>query len=191
MKGKPVNELEGEKRTFGLTILTESGVLSFSIDTSAAGKVQTTVIANRDPLTGEVADYKTCLPTYAETTKIVVGDGITSLSGFASLPKLESVELAASVDTVSRSCFASCAALHTVYITGKEAVKGTFDLSGIKLIDKYAFDGCTDAEKVILAPDYTGSLPADCLKNMGYKELEIPRGNIINYKQRSFKKQLS
>ena len=157
-------------------ILDENGVLSFSIDGTAVGKVQSTQIINRDPLTGAAADYKTCLPTYAEVTKIIVGDGITSVEGFASLAKLETVELAESVATVGRSAFASCSSLHTIYIKGKEPQKGTFDLSHIKLIDKYAFDGCKNGENVILAPDYTRSLPADCLKNMGFKTLEIPEG---------------
>ncbi|MBQ8207915.1 MAG: leucine-rich repeat protein [Clostridia bacterium] len=156
--------------------MTEDGTLTFEIDPTATDKVASTVIANLDPITGTVSNYNTHLPTYAEAVKIFIGEGITSISGLSCLANLKQVELPSSVTFIGRACFETNGALESVYIKGTEPVAGTFDLSYVTKLEVYAFDGCTKADKVILSPNYAGNIPAESLKNLKFKELEIPEG---------------
>ncbi len=171
-EGYTLND-EGQATNIKWT-LEENGTLTFAIDAEATDKVSTTVISNKDPLTGSVANYNTCLPTYSEAVKIVIGDGITEIYGFSYIKGLEQVELAPSVEILGNNCFQTNGALKSVYIRDNEPIEGTIDLSNITALGKYTFDGCTSVTNVILSAKYSGTLPLECLKNLKIKALTIP-----------------
>ncbi len=162
----------------------ENGVLTFEIDENATDKVQTTVIENKDPKTGSSADWSGSLPTYAETTKIIIGDGITEVSGFAALYSLNEVEIPTSLAVLGDSAF-QCSTICSIYIRGNESVYGFFDLSNIEALGAFCFDGCYRLSMVGLNENMTGEIPAEVFKGTALGEITIPEG-ITKISNRAF-----
>ncbi len=154
----------------------ENGVLTFEIDPAATDKVQTTELFGKDPITGTANSWDKNLPTFADAVKIVIGDGITAIAGFSALESLQQVELATSVTTIKGATFESDRALQSVYVRGTSPVAGTFDFSYVTSIGGYCCDATQKMTKLILNPNLAGELPAECFKNNGLTELEIPAG---------------
>ena len=156
--------------------MTEDGVLTFEIDPMATDKVQTTELYGKDPVTGTTHSWNKNLPTYAEAVKIVIGDGITAITGFSANKNLLEVELAPSVTTLGSSVFQTDHNLKSVYIKGNLPIEGCFDLSNITSMSIYSFDDCRKLTKVTLNPDYVGVIPLECFKETALEEIEIPEG---------------
>ncbi|MBR3966710.1 MAG: leucine-rich repeat protein [Clostridia bacterium] len=154
----------------------ENGVLTFEIDAAATDKVQTTALYGKDPVTGSTNGWDKCLPTFAEAVKIVIGDGITNVAGFSALPKLQQVELAASVTKLVGATFECSRALQSVYIRGTEPTTGLFDFSNIVSFGGYCCDGVQLMTKVVLNANLAGELPIEVLKGTKLSEIEIPAG---------------
>ncbi len=161
-----------------------SGTLTFEIDPDAKDKVQTTVIINKDPKTGSSADWSRCLPTYAEATKIIIGDGITEVSGFAALHSLGDVEIPKSLKILGASAF-QCSTISSLYIRGNENTYALFDLSNIEVIGPYCFDGCYKLSMVSLNNNMKGEIPAEAFKGTALGEITIPEG-ITKIANRAF-----
>lgn len=165
--------------------MTADGVLSFAIDTTATGKVETTELFNKDPKTGDGGTYNKNLPTFAEAVKVVIGDGITAVAGFSYNRNLLQVELAPSVTVIKSSAFQSDSALQSVYVRGNEPVKGFFDLTNISAMYKWAFDGCKLMNKVQLSDKYNTDIPVECFKATTLKECEIP-ASVLSIGDKTF-----
>ncbi|MBR6603588.1 MAG: leucine-rich repeat protein, partial [Clostridia bacterium] len=158
--------------------MTEDGTLSFEIDKESSN-ASSTVIVNRDPITGTKANYKTCNPTYEKAVKIIIGEGITEISGFAKLTQLTSVEIPTSLKTIEKYAFEVDTALTSIYLKGTTPLQGTFDLSHIEKIGTYTFDSCPKLTKVILNPSYCYEFGTECFKNTAITEIEIPSGTTV------------
>ncbi|MBR3966356.1 MAG: leucine-rich repeat protein [Clostridia bacterium] len=156
--------------------MTEDGVLTFEIDAAATDKVQTTELYGVDPVTGTKNNWNTNLPTFADAKKIIIGDGITAVAGFSALSKLQTVELAPSVNTIKRAAFEYGTSLSSVYIRGNEPSDGLFDFSNVTAVQSYCLDGCLKLTNLVLSPNYAGELPAECFKYNGLTEIELPTG---------------
>lgn len=165
----------GEETNIKYTI-TEAGILTFEIDASATDKVQSTEIHNRDPLTGDVSSWEKVCPTFDLVSKVIIGDGITSVAGLANNQKLKVVEFPTSLTTVNHAAFESCRSLVTIYVKGNDPVEGTFDLTYVTKLEGYCFDGCWPSI-VKFNPNLTGEIPQEVFKNnSALKELDIPAG---------------
>ena len=156
----------------------ESGVLTFEIDASATDKVQTTVLSNKDPVTGSGSSWNKCLPTFADVVKIVIGDGITEIAGFSALQKLKQVEIPTSLVRLIGPTFECSPNLQSVYIRGTEAVAGLFDFSNITYFEAYCCDGTYNLTKLKLNPNYSGSIFAEAFRGSSLTEVEIPAGVV-------------
>ncbi len=165
----------GEETNIKYTV-TEAGILTFEIDASATDKVQTTEIDNKDPLTGLVANWNTALPTFDKVSKVIIGDGITSINGMQNNQQLKVVEFPTSLTTVGDTAFESCRNLATIYVKGNDPVEGNFDLTNVTKLGGYCFDACTPFV-VKLNPNLAGEIPQEVFKNnSNLKELDIPEG---------------
>ncbi|MBR6604116.1 MAG: leucine-rich repeat protein [Clostridia bacterium] len=156
--------------------MTEDGILTFEIDPDATENVKTTSITSKDPVTGQSAKWDKANPTYEGATKLIIGDGITSVSGFAALITLKEVEVPTSLVHIGNAAFECTYSIHTFYVRGTEKEKGTFDFSYITKFDPYCFDGTPGIKKVKLNPALKGDLPAEFLKGARITDLEIPEG---------------
>lgn len=166
---------DGEETNIKYTV-TEAGILTFEIDASATDKVQSTEIPNRDPLTGLVANWNTALPTFDKVSKVIIGDGITSINGMQNNQQLKVVEFPTSLTTVGDTAFESCRNLATIYVKGNDPVEGNFDLTNVTKLGGYCFDACTPFV-VKLNPNLAGEIPQEVFKNnSNLKELDIPEG---------------
>ncbi len=156
--------------------MTSDGILSFEIDASATDKVATTEIYNKDPVTGTATAWNAACPTYADAVKIIFGDGITAINGFACLQSLTSVIIPESLTVINGPGFECASILQSITLSGNTEVVGTADLSKITKLGAYSFDNCKKISNVILSPDYAGVLDTEVFKMMPITELEIPEG---------------
>lgn len=161
--------------------VTDGGEVTVEIDASATDKVQTTVVPYKDPITGEKGSWNKALDTFNGATKLIVGDGITSLPAIMiNNQKLETVEIPASLVELTGQTFETCSKLKTIYIRGNDPVEGTFDLTNITKLDNYVFDGCGSVSAIKLNPNYADVLPIEFIKNnAALTELEIPAGTTM------------
>ncbi len=160
--------------------MTEDGTLTFTVDTAATDKLASTALVNKDPVTKETGAWNRVLPTFKGAQKIIIGDGITSVTGFIAMDTLKTVELPESCVELSGTTFELCTSLSTVYVKGNEPVEGTFDLSNITKLAKYSLDGCRAVKKIILNPAFTGEINPQVFKGtISLTEIEIPAGVTV------------
>lgn len=155
----------------------EDGTLTFEIDASASDKVASTVIPNRDPVTGERGDWNKSLPSYTGAEKIIIGDGITSVSGFMCLDTLKSVEVPKSLVIADEQAFQGAYRCTAFYVRGTQPEDGTFDFRYMTTFKKMSFDSCCYIKKIIFNEALTGNLPLEFIKEpVNLTELTIPAG---------------
>ncbi len=160
--------------------MTEDGTLTFTIDAAATGKISTTVLYNKDPVTKVVGKWNQVLPTFSSAKKVVIGDGITGIAGFIANTTLKTVELPESCVELVGTTFELCTSLTTIYVKGNEPVEGTFDLSNVTKLAKYSLDGCRAVKKIILNPAFTGEINPQVFKGtVSLTEIEIPAGVTV------------
>lgn len=167
-----------------------NGTLTFEIDANAAGKIATTELYGKDPVTGEENDWDSNLPTFADAVKVVVGDGITGIAGLSALKSLKEVELAPSVTKIAKCTFQSDASLSSVYIRGNSPVAGCFDFTNITFLGDYCCDGTSKLTALKLNPNYVGAIGREFFKRNQLAEVEIPAG-VTEIKQGAFTSSLS
>ena len=165
--------------------MTEDGTLTFEIDPAATDKVQSTALSRKDPVTGSGSGWDKCLPTFGDAVKVVIGDGITMVTGLSAMKSLTQVELAPSVTTIDGTAFECSRALSSVYIRGTEPVAGLFDFSNITKFGDYCCDGTEKLSTLKLNPNYVGALGTEYFKNNKLAEIEIPAGVTV-IKNRAF-----
>ena len=157
--------------------MTADATLSFEIDASATDKLSSTVIPNRDPVTGERGDWNKALPTYSGAKKIIIGDGITEVSGFMCLDTLLGVEVPTSLTIAGEQAFQGAYRCTSLYVRGTQPEKGTFDFTYFTVFKKMSFDSCCSISKIIFNENLTGNLPHEFIKEcVKMKELTIPAG---------------
>ena len=157
--------------------MTADATLSFEIDASATGKVSSTVIPDRDPVTGESGDWNKALPTYKGAKKIIIGDGITEVSGFMCLDTLLSIEVPNSLKIAGNQAFQGAYRCKSLYVRGTSPVDGVFDLSNFTEFKRMSFDSCCAIKNIIFNEDLTGNIPHEFIKEcVGMTELTIPAG---------------
>lgn len=82
-------------------------------------------------------------------------NSVTSVSGnfFTGMTSLKTVMLPSTVSSIDGAVFEHCRKLESVYLEGNSPEQGVFDLSFVKKISSYAFDGCEQLKSVIFSPD--------------------------------------
>ncbi len=110
------------------------------------------------------------------TKAVYVNPNFTKIdSSFAEHTNLKTVEIPASVTTITESCF-NGSGLTTLYITGNEMVENVVDLSNITNIGSMAMASC-QAEYIYLSDDLTGTWANNMfLKCSKLKYMRIPVG---------------
>ncbi len=77
---------------------------------------------------------------------------VTELSSgsFIGLENLESVCIPHSLTSIGTAAFEHCKKLESVYLVGDQPRSGVFDMSRVKFIGNYCFDGCGEMTEIIL-----------------------------------------
>ncbi|MBQ8208398.1 MAG: leucine-rich repeat protein [Clostridia bacterium] len=116
-------------------------------------------------------DYKSLI-----TKAVYVNPNFTKIdSSFAKHASLKTVELPASVTTITESCF-NQSGLTTLYVTGNEMVESVVDLRNVTSIGGMAMAGC-QAKNILLSDDLTGTWGNNMFwncSNLTY--IRIPKG---------------
>ncbi len=115
---------------------------------------------------------------YKQITRATVADNVVTLNNgaFVAIPNLHTVMIGKNTTTFKHAAFESCTNLKTIYRNGNEPVVGTFDLSELKSLGSYLFDGCRYVENIILPTEGSYSLNTEFLKtNHKLKEIYIPK----------------
>ena len=115
---------------------------------------------------------------YNSITKIVLIDSITSISAycFYGMKQLKEVQISEKLNSIEDGAFMGCQSLCSVYYKGNEPIVGEFDLTGLKNISQYSFDGGAKKATVIkLSEDFDGSIGYQAFKSSGVVSLVIPK----------------
>lgn len=174
-EGYTVTE-KGEATNIKWHIEEEDGekVLYFETDSASSG-VKTTVVEGRE------ADGKGVgwgnnknVPWYGggKITKIVFGDGITAATGGVYMV-ISSVRTIVTSDSFTKTGYATFECNASLDTFGKEGTpKGTVDLSGMKELGYYCFDGAKFGN--IVFGENVKSIPTECFKSNKFKEIVFP-----------------
>lgn len=86
-------------------------------------------------------------------TKVIVAENIKTLSGLACgfMTNLKQVEITENLTEITGACFESSTSFGTLYMRGDTPVEGHVDLTNIKRLGSYTFDGCKGIKTVEFA----------------------------------------
>jgi len=101
-------------------------------------------------------------------TKIVIGDGITSIAAraFHDLDHVTEVQLGSSLKTIGNNAFFDCEELQSIYIP-----------ASVSLVDRYAFSGCYRLATVTFDPQIQSLvIESDSFRGCSVTELTLPSG---------------
>lgn len=138
-----------------------SGNIAFEVHSEADGNVlyffiDESVVSDNTVLTcagsSDKQAWNTTDITAAKIKKVVIGDGITAITGslFYKMSALTTVELPESLSAInSNYTFYGCNTLTTVYTRGKTPVVGTFFFSNMTIASNNCFNYCRGVEQYI------------------------------------------
>ncbi len=104
------------------------------------------------------SSYKTtAIATYfgGITRAYIEAESVSEISGnfFTGMEKLEQIMLPYSLTKLNGAVFEHCRALTSLYYAGKEPENGVFDISSVKNISAYCFDGCSGMKTIVFSDE--------------------------------------
>ncbi len=89
------------------------------------------------------------------TRAYIEAENVSEIAGnfFTGMEKLVQVMLPCSLETLNGAVFEHCRGLESIYYVGNEPESGVFDLSTVKNISSYCFDGCEKMNSFIFSAD--------------------------------------
>ncbi len=163
-------------------------ICTFEIDAAATDKAQATVV------TGYTAEGKkvgwgnnTDVPWYygGKVHKMIFKEGITGVDGgvYMVIASIKTVEVSKDFASIGYASFECNASFNTFMITGNEYVPGLCDLTYLKTLGSYCFDG--DKFTNIIFGENIKDVPTECFKGNNLREINFP-ANISSISGKSF-----
>lgn len=89
------------------------------------------------------------------TNAYIEAQNVTEITGnfFSGMEKLTKIMLPYSLTTLGGAVFEHCRALRSLYYPGNEPQEGVFDVSTVKNIFAYCFDGCAGMNSIIFSKE--------------------------------------
>lgn len=163
-------------------------ICTFEIDASATDKVPATVV------TGYSAEGKKVgygnnkeIPWYynGKINKMVFKEGITGVEAgvYMVIASIKTIEVSKDFASIGYASFECNAGLNCFVTTGNEAVPGLCDLTNLKTLGSYAFDGGKFTD--IIFGENMKDVPSEAFKGNRIKEVNFP-ANITNVGGKAF-----
>ncbi|MBR3965738.1 MAG: leucine-rich repeat protein [Clostridia bacterium] len=163
-------------------------ICTFEIDASATDKVPATVV------TGYSAEGKKVgygnnkeIPWYydGKIHKMIFKEGITGVDGgvYMVISSIKTVEVSKDFVTIGYASFECNASFNTFMVTGTEYKAGLCDLTYLKTLGSYCFDG--DKFTEVILGENIKDIPTECFKGNKFREVNFP-ANITSVSGKAF-----